>query len=1013
MENTDRGIGRPLEATPQYHRGKNYFLGIGIDDYAKPFNRLRNCVNDITKVHTALLEMYDFEEEHTLLLFNKAASRKGILKKLRDILEKITEDDSLIFMYSGHGDNLDSSNVGFMIPADAADEEDFINLSDIKSRLDAAKAKHIFVIFDACFSGLLLTQRDARAQNLPENFPSRYAMTSGRNHPVDDGEGEHSPFAKALIDELRENDDSLGSVMLAQRILDRFRRTGKDDDQLPAFGRISSDIEYEGQYYFYPKNYELSAARERTKRLEAEQARHMAEQALITAERERKRAEKLVRAATNTVVFLQTRDRDPTLAMRMMQYNWQRHPENKLSHAMYHKILVEEGTPFLFKILRGHQNEVKTVCFSPDGQFLATGSDDSTAKIWSTTTNRCLKTLEGHVGVVCALAYTPDGKYLITACDDDLVRLWSTDKYEITASFKIKEGIIYCVAISPDSQYVAVGCSLTGVEIWSIEKRKRIKILAEKDNEVWSIAYSADGKYIGTGGSNGLAHYWDIEAGTFKTYGREYKDMEGFPITCIALSPNGWYLAMGNETGATGVWSLSDGTCVQESWGHTESINAMAFSPSGKFLATGSSDGNAIIWSTNDWKALRTLKSEHGEVNALAFSADKKFIALGHYDQTVTIWHTYKSPVVRSLGGSDSGGMVLNIQLTADGQYLASSHQNEGESIIVNLWSLKTDEIVKSFTENEEPIRYTGLSPDGQYVALAGEATIFLFSVETEKIIKTVDTKAVISGFRFLNDNSHFIVNHLEYKAALWSVKTGKVVQKFALGEHFINTLTVTADDKFMITGGEDGNVKFWSLETGMSIKTFDTNYRPVQSVAISADSQYVAAGCTESSIFLWNVATGVLVRTLTGHQRYIEAIAFPAHGQYLASASTDKTVKLWSLATGKLIKTFVGHTHAIRSLAWSADDKYVITGDEYGLIKFWNIASDGIEDRTATYTLFEMMDSYLEIEPEDSSQYIDELMDYIEFTNIDKEDVVIKAELHPLDPSVVVELKLRLGIKA
>jgi WD40 repeat protein len=196
-----------------------------------------------------------------------------------------------------------------------------------------------------------------------------------------------------------------------------------------------------------------------------------------------------------------------------------------------------------------------------------------------------------------------------------------------------------------------------------------------------------------------------------------------------------------------------------------------------------------------------------------------------------------------------------------------------------------------------------------------------------------------------------------------------------------------------------------------MPIKTFDTDYRPVQSVAISAGSKYVAAGCTESSIFLWSVETGVLLNTLTGHQGYIEAIAFSADGQYLASASTDKIIKLWSLATFKLIKNFVGHTHAIRTLAWSADSDYVITGDEYGLIKFWNIATDGIEDRTATYTLYEMMESFLEIEHEDTPQYIDELVDLAELTGEAKEDIIFKAGLHPIDHTMLPELKRRLGL--
>jgi formylglycine-generating enzyme required for sulfatase activity len=297
METIERGAMVEEEDLPQYEKGKNYFLGIGINNYLPPIAKLRNCVNDVQNVHKVLLEKYEFDEDDAMLIFDREATRSNILKTLREMLKRVGKNDGLVLMFSGHGIDLDGNNVGYMIPVDGNEEANYINLSEVKSLLDAAAAKHIFVIFDACFSGLLLTQRDARAQNLPENFPSRYAMTSGRDHPVDDGTGNHSPFAKVLIDELRFNDESLGSVMLAQRILDKFRMTGSDDDQLPAFGRISSNIEFEGQYYFYPKNFQNSLARERTKRLEAEQARRLAQEALVLAEQERQKAEEQTKIA--------------------------------------------------------------------------------------------------------------------------------------------------------------------------------------------------------------------------------------------------------------------------------------------------------------------------------------------------------------------------------------------------------------------------------------------------------------------------------------------------------------------------------------------------------------------------------------------------------------------------------------------------------------------------------------------------------------------------------------------
>ena len=73
-DNNKRGIGAAGSSAPTYQRGKNYVLGIGIDAYGEPYKRLRNCVNDIGHVRDALLELYDFEEEHTHVLFDARAT---------------------------------------------------------------------------------------------------------------------------------------------------------------------------------------------------------------------------------------------------------------------------------------------------------------------------------------------------------------------------------------------------------------------------------------------------------------------------------------------------------------------------------------------------------------------------------------------------------------------------------------------------------------------------------------------------------------------------------------------------------------------------------------------------------------------------------------------------------------------------------------------------------------------------------------------------------------------------
>ncbi len=77
--------------------------------------------------------------------------------------------------------------------------------------------------------------------------------------------------------------------------------------------------------------------------------------------------------------------------------------------------------------LKGHSNKVMSVVFSPDGQTLASGSDDKTIKIWHLA-NKEPHTLKGHgesswSGGVNSVAFSPNGKTLASGSDDKTIKL--------------------------------------------------------------------------------------------------------------------------------------------------------------------------------------------------------------------------------------------------------------------------------------------------------------------------------------------------------------------------------------------------------------------------------------------------------------------------------------------------------------------------------------------------------------------------------------------------------------
>ncbi|MFO1497005.1 MAG: serine/threonine-protein kinase, partial [Verrucomicrobiota bacterium] len=540
--------------------------------------------------------------------------------------------------------------------------------------------------------------------------------------------------------------------------------------------------------------------------------------------------------------------------------------------------------------LQGHEWIVTCAAFSPDGNLLATGSQDATTRVWDRARRQAVTVLRGTNEAIWSVAFSPDGTLLMTAGSQGSVTFRRTTNWQVMLQLPghmatlSRTGSLAAVSSASPFWWEPAG----RISLWDYRAGNELKTFGRPGR---SIALSADGKLLAVAGETTGLDLWDTASGQLLRSITTQK-----PIWSINFSPEGNHLATTGWSSEVWIYPVTGLSPAQTVSGHKLTVWSATYSPDGLILATTGADQTIRLWDahTLQWKS--TLRGQGGEVWCAAFSPDAEWLVSGGKDQNVMLWSAKPRsmpPLVpnekdwRPVFSPDGDQMIVAASLLPARRFA--------------LW-----DVPRRAQIGEIPGTLPcGFSEDGKRVAL--------LSLNQDALEFWTPGDETVDRIPLANVHAARRPFHL-----------------FGL-----------SPERGVFFGiDQNGLISLWQAATGAFLASFHGPAPPVRNVILGPAGQLIALSVERDSLVRLYERASSRERALTGHRDFISGLAFSPDGALLASGSVDGTIRLWDTATGQSCATLFGHMQEATDVAFSNDGRTLASVGFGEAARLWHLAT-------------------------------------------------------------------------
>eukprot|EP00737_Agarophyton_chilense_P002809 gb/GEZJ01003231.1/.p1 GENE.gb/GEZJ01003231.1/~~gb/GEZJ01003231.1/.p1 ORF type:complete len:508 (+),score=46.76 gb/GEZJ01003231.1/:353-1876(+) len=341
--------------------------------------------------------------------------------------------------------------------------------------------------------------------------------------------------------------------------------------------------------------------------------------------------------------------------------------------------------------LRGHSSEVFVCAWNPRTSVLATGSGDSSARIWPIPTtfpppssasaaaaaqpivlahaperSRPSSLVKHRSNDVTTLDWNPTGTMLATGTYDGVAKVWS-ETGELKHSLVRHTGPLFSLKWNKKGNHILIGSVDKTTTVWNGLTGQLVRQYTAHEAPCLDVDWKDDVVFASCS-TDKLIYMQSVESNTPLRVYRGHED----EINCIKFDPSGKLLASCSDDYTAKVWSTESQRMVCNLTEHTREVYTMQWCPSANrrlVLATASFDAMVKLWDVSSGRCMKTLTGHTDPVYSLAYSPDGQFLVSGSFDRTFNIWSVKDGTLVRRFSGD---GGIFEVSWNSVGDKIAA-----------------------------------------------------------------------------------------------------------------------------------------------------------------------------------------------------------------------------------------------------------------------------------------------------------------------------------------------------